>query len=80
MLNKLKYIPYPLAKKLAYCLEAIHHLPLLTKEPRITAYSAGVLALGQTLNIDAAKQDLGYQPIVSIAEGVQLFANWYQSL
>jgi len=77
---KVKYIPYPVAKKIAYCLEALYSLPFISKEPRLTAYSAGVLALGQTLNIDAAKKDLGYKPIVSIEEGIQLFATWYNSL
>lgn len=77
---KLKHIPYPMAKNIAHCLEFIYRLPLFTQEPRITAYSAGVLALGQTLNINAAKQDLGYRPRVSITEGMQKFARWYQSL
>jgi nucleoside-diphosphate-sugar epimerase len=77
---QVKYIPYSLAKKIAHCLEALHRLPLIKQEPRITAYSAGVLALGQTLNIDAAKQDLGYKPIISIAEGIQHFATWHESL
>lgn len=76
---ELNYISYPLARKLAQALELIHRLPFISKEPRLTAYSAAVLALGQTLNIDAAKQDLGYQPQVNIVQGMQQFANWYQS-
>ncbi len=77
---KVKYIPYPLAKTVAHCLEVLYRLPCISQEPRLTAYSAGVLALGQTLNIDAAKKDLGYKPIVSIGEGLQRFAHWYHSL
>lgn len=78
---KVNYLPYSLVKIVAGCLEAIYRLPLLgSKEPPITAYSAGVLALGQTLNIDAAKRDLGYRPIYSLAEGIERFANWYTSL
>ena len=76
----IKYIPYTFAKNLAHCLEALHRLLLIRQEPRLTAYSAGVLALGQTLNIDAAKEDLGYKPLVSIAEGIERFASWHQSL
>ncbi|KGP64120.1 3-beta hydroxysteroid dehydrogenase [Legionella norrlandica] len=75
---KVKQISYAFAKRIAYCLEIIHHLPFLG-EPSITRYSCGVLALGQTLNIDAAKQDLHYKPIVSIEEGIHRYANWYQS-
>lgn len=75
-----KYIPYSAAKKIAHVLEFLYSLPLITREPRLTTYSAGVLALGQTLNITAAKQDLGYHPIVTIAEGIQQFATWHESL
>ncbi|CEG55622.1 NAD-dependent epimerase/dehydratase family protein [Legionella fallonii] len=74
---KVKYIPYSIAKNIAHCLEILYRLPFITQEPRLTAYSAGVLALGQTLNIEAAKTDLGYKPIVSVAEGMQRFAHWY---
>ena len=75
---KMKTIPYPLAKAIAFCLESFYRLPMLSAyEPRITAYNAGVLALGQTLNIDAAMHDLGYRPKVTIAEGMERFANGY---
>ncbi len=76
---KVKNIPYSIAKRVAHFLEIIHHLPFLG-EPRLTRYSCGVLALGQTLNIDTAKQDLHYKPIISIEEGVRRYAEWYQSL
>ncbi|MFJ1268876.1 NAD-dependent epimerase/dehydratase family protein [Legionella lytica] len=75
---KLKFIPYTLAKNYAACLEKIHRLPLVHSEPRLTKYSAGVLSLGQTLNIDAAQNDLGYQPLFSISQGIKRFAKWYQ--
>ena len=63
---------------MAYCLELLYRLPFIKSEPPLTTYSAGVLALGQTLNIEAAKKDLGYKPIISIAEGMQSFAEWYK--
>lgn len=72
-----KYVPFVLAKKIGQVLALLYRLPFIHAEPRLTAYSAGVLALGQTLNIDAAKQDLGYKPIMTIAEGMQAFAKWY---
>jgi nucleoside-diphosphate-sugar epimerase len=74
-----KYIPLAVAKKIAQGLELIYSLPFIQQEPRLTAYSAGVLALGQTLNIDAAKKELGYKPIISIEQGMQHFAKWYAS-
>ncbi|MGL6028979.1 MAG: NAD-dependent epimerase/dehydratase family protein [Legionella sp.] len=81
-LNKplqIKYIPYATARYCAQLYELIYRLPFIRKEPAITRYSAAVLALGQTLNIDAAKKDLGYQPHISIDEGMARFARWYQS-
>jgi nucleoside-diphosphate-sugar epimerase len=74
---QLKHIPYALAKVIAFGLECIHQLGIVRGEPRLTQYIAGVLALGQTLNIDEAKQDLNYKPQVSIEQGIEQFANWY---
>lgn len=47
------------------------------KEPPITRYSAGVLAFSQTLDITAIRRDLGYEPRVSIDEGLRRHAQWY---
>lgn len=73
-----KFIPYALAKNYAACLEKIYRLPFMHSEPRLTKYSAGVLSLGQTLNIEAAQKDLGYRPLFSIHQGIARFAKWYQ--
>jgi nucleoside-diphosphate-sugar epimerase len=75
-----RFIPYSIAKIVAACMEELYSLPFITKEPRLTRYSAAVLFLGQTLNIEAAKKDLGYQPKISIAQGIEHFAEWYQAL
>lgn len=40
-------------------------------EPRITAYSAGLLAYSQTLDISAARTELGWQPKVGFTEGLR---------
>lgn len=39
-------------------------------EPTITAYGAALFAFTQTLNIDAAKRQLGWSPRVSFADGL----------
>lgn len=75
---KIKHISYNFARRLAYILELIHSFPGMG-EPKLTQYGCGVLALGHTLNIDAAKQDLNYKPLLSIAEGMRQFAHWYQT-
>ncbi|KTD58064.1 3-beta hydroxysteroid dehydrogenase/isomerase [Legionella sainthelensi] len=74
-----KFIPYSVAKIYAGCMEKAFSLPFITKEPRLTQYSAAVLSLGQTLNIDAAQKDLGYQPKINIAQGIEHFAQWYRT-
>jgi nucleoside-diphosphate-sugar epimerase len=40
-------------------------------EPVITAYGVGVLAFSQTLDLTAARKDLGYCPQVDFAEGLR---------
>lgn len=77
---QVKYLPYQRARVIAYCLENLYRLLRLKQEPPLTCYSAGVLALGQTLNIDAAKRDLDYKPLVNIEQGIEMFAKWYQDL
>lgn len=77
---KMKHISYSTVNALAFCLEKIYSTVLFNKEPPVTRYSAGVLALGQTLNIDAAKRDLHYKPIKSIEQGMNEYAAWYKSL
>ncbi|KTD15134.1 3-beta hydroxysteroid dehydrogenase/isomerase [Legionella gratiana] len=74
-----KFIPYSIAKTYAACMEKIFSLPFIAKEPRLTQYSAAVLSLGQTLNIEAAQKDLGYQPKINIEQGIERFAQWYQA-
>lgn len=81
-LNKplqVKYIPYQRARIFAYCAENLYRLLRLKQEPPLTSYSAGVLSFGQTLNIDAAKKDLNYKPLINIEQGVKAFANWYNN-
>jgi nucleoside-diphosphate-sugar epimerase len=48
------------------------------KEPVLTRYSAGVLAFSQTLDNNALRNDLGYQPEVSISEGIRRHAAWWR--
>ena len=46
------------------------------REPKITHYGAGVLAFSQTLDISAIRRDLGYEPRISIADGMHKHAAW----
>lgn len=70
-------VPWPLIELLARGLEAGARLGKC-KEPLLTRYSAGVLAFSQTLDINALRDELGYQPRVSIAEGIRRHAQWWR--
>ena len=48
-------------------------------EPILTRYTVGLLTFSQTLAIDAAQHELGYQPQVSLQEGIAQFADWWQT-
>jgi nucleoside-diphosphate-sugar epimerase len=78
---KVRMIPLP--RKLALALgtlsEKIANLLPGQPEPRLSRYGVGVLGFSQTLDISAARRQLGYVPSVSVAEGIQRFAQWWSS-
>ncbi len=51
----------------------------LTQEPPLTRYTAGLLATSQTLNIAKAREQLGYEPAISIEQGIDRYVKWYRS-
>jgi nucleoside-diphosphate-sugar epimerase len=74
---KRKNVPYPLAYFAAWLSEMKGRL--LAKEPILTRYSVGVLAHSQTLCIEKAKRELGYEPKISLKEGIKRYADWIQT-
>ncbi|MHA1169818.1 MAG: NAD-dependent epimerase/dehydratase family protein [Candidatus Hodarchaeales archaeon] len=58
------------ARTLGAVLEFVHRLFPFLGEPRITRFLASELALSHYYNISKAKQDFGYQPQLTMAEGV----------
>lgn len=46
------------------------------KEPALTRYSVGTLYFDMTLNPDLAIKRLGYKPIYSLEEGIDITAEW----
>jgi nucleoside-diphosphate-sugar epimerase len=70
-------VPWPIVSMLASGMEAVARLGD-GKEPLLTRYSAGVLAFSQTLDISALRDDLGYQPKISISEGIRRHAAWWR--
>ena len=71
-----KRIPRPVAYTVATFMEGFSVLALLAgcqKDPLFTRYTVNVVSRSSTFDISAAKQDLGYRPVVSFDEGCQRF-------
>jgi nucleoside-diphosphate-sugar epimerase len=68
------------AYRLGGALELIHTVCRLDREPRMTRFLAEQLAKSHYFSIANARQDLGYEPVVSMAEGLQKTVRWLKSL
>ncbi len=73
-----RQLPYAPAYAAAALLELWSALPF-AGEPVLTRYTLGLISKDQTLNIDAARQDLGYTPRVSIRDGIAAYVAWWRS-
>lgn len=76
---RIKTLPYSLLRPLISISESIHRLLPGFPEPRLTIYSAGLFHYDQTMDISKAQSILGYNPKVSIDEGVQRYVDWYEA-
>lgn len=76
---RLRPVPYRVVDTVAGIWEAASKALALKSEPKILRYSAGVMNYSQTLDISSARQVLGYQPRVSVDEGLARFATWYKA-
>ncbi len=65
-----KPLPYPIAYTLATAMEWIYKYLLPDQEPPLTRYTLGLLAFSQTLDITSAKIKLGYEPRISMEQGL----------
>ncbi|SDD23253.1 Nucleoside-diphosphate-sugar epimerase [Paenibacillus sp. UNCCL117] len=71
-------LPFAAAYGLGAILELAAALRPGAREPELTRASAGMLGRSQTLDISAARRDLGYVPAISVAEGLERFAGWWR--
>lgn len=58
--------------------EFLYSLIPYSPEPPLTRMSVSMLSNSNTLDISAAKAELGYQPKVLVEEGVQRFLKWWK--
>ncbi|MGK0298828.1 MAG: nucleoside-diphosphate-sugar epimerase [Gammaproteobacteria bacterium] len=57
--------------------EWIYTILNIKREPMMTRFIARQLSCAHWYNIDAARNDLGYKPLISINEGMQILKNSY---
>jgi nucleoside-diphosphate-sugar epimerase len=70
-------LPYAALDAAARVMEA--GAALSGKEPAFTRYSIGALNYDMTLDVEKAQRLLGYQPIVSLADGIDSTIQWIRS-
>ncbi len=74
-----KFIGFSKAWFVAGFLENTHRLLRLKGEPLLTRYSVCALGFSRTLSIQAAKNDLGYQPIIALQPALQRTLTWLKA-
>jgi nucleoside-diphosphate-sugar epimerase len=76
---RVRFVPVPasVAYGVATLAEAIASLRSRAPEPRFTRYGIALLTHSLTLDITAAREQLGYQPKISVDEGLRRCADWW---
>lgn len=73
-----KKVPYRLAVSLARINEIWARLRRVRQEPTFLPVPVAILGQSMTLNIDKARQRLGYQPRQTTSEAVNEFVSWWK--
>ncbi|MEJ2170695.1 MAG: NAD-dependent epimerase/dehydratase family protein [Desulfobacterales bacterium] len=72
-------VPFRVAWLTGAALEFFYKAFRIAGEPQMTRFLAEAVAVSHWFNIDAAKKDLGYQPMVSTREGLKRLAEWLKN-
>jgi nucleoside-diphosphate-sugar epimerase len=72
-------VPLPIAYAAGAVLEAVWKAVGRTDEPRMTRFLAAQLGTSHYFNITAARRDFGYEPKISMAEGMKKLAEWLKA-
>ena len=73
-----KFVPMGVAVAAGRTLEVVHRLFAPKTEPMMTAFLARQLGTAHWFDISAARTDLGYQPTVTLDEGFERLARWFE--
>lgn len=73
-----KCISLSKAKKIGWIMEIVFRLFHLKKDPPMTRFVASQLGTSHYFNISKAQKYLGYQPIISLKEGMELLIEYYR--
>jgi nucleoside-diphosphate-sugar epimerase len=65
-----RHVPAPVAFALGGALEVLHRVLPRLGEPPVTRYLVSLLTRDQTLDISAARHDLGYRPRIDMSEAL----------
>ncbi len=75
-----KIISPGMAYAAGWVLERVHGLFGLKAEPRMTRFLARELSTAHWFDISAAKRDLGYEPAISMKEGMEALRAWLMAV
>lgn len=78
MPGKYLKLPFNLVYNLAGIIERIYKTLNIRKEPALTKYTVCTLGFSQTLNINKAKDMLGYKPRKTLEEGINDYGKWWK--
>lgn len=70
-------VPRAAALTAAALMETAHRVLRLSGEPRMTRFVVRELTTAHWFDISAARRELGYEPRVSIAEGLRRLGEWF---
>lgn len=73
-----RHIPFFAGYAMAWLAEKYYLATKRKDEPPLTLYAVGLMGKSQTLDINAAKKDLGYEPKVSLEKGMEIYAKWWK--
>ena len=72
-----RHVPKAFAYGAGWLFENVYGLLNIKSEPRMTTWVASELTTNHWFDISAAKKDFGYEPVVSIDEGMARLARWF---